>query len=267
MGHESYGSPEAWAAGPDLVYGALAEAALAQLPVFMAPQVRDPTPARVLDAGTGTGAFARALRRGGAAVVALDASLAMLRHHRDARPPALAGDLVALPLRDHCCDAAVAGFVLSHLHDPARGLAELIRVTRLGGTVLVTAFPAVTGTPSHPAKVAVDEVLASYRYRPPDWYAELKHAGEERVGSESGLSALATAAGLDAVRVDRVEVDLTGLGNATLVRWRLGMAQVAPWLRAQDRTRRDEIAHAARAALDPLPPAPLPMLVLRGTPP
>ncbi len=258
MNQSAYDSPAAWAAGPDVVYGALAWAALALLPGLAGT--------RVLDAGAGTGAFSRALRLSGADVVEVDTSFPMIRHDRATRPPAIVADITALPLRERCFDAAVAGFVLSHLDDPERGLSELVRVTRPGGTVLVNAFAAGPAVPGHPAKVAVDEVLARYAYRPPDWYAAIKSGGEERVGSVSGLSTLAAAAGLDCVRVDRLDVDLVGLGTDALVRWRLGMAQVAPWLQAQDRARRTEVALAAREALDALPPTPLPMLVLRGRP-
>ncbi len=258
MTSPDYDSPEEWAAGPDLVYGALAEAAVALLSV--------PPGSRVLDAGTGTGAVARALQRRGAEVVAVDASSSMLVHDAASRPPAAAGDLEALPIRSRCLHAAVAGFVLSHLADPRRGLAELARVTRPGGTVLATAFPAGPGTPTHPAKAAVDEVLTRYGYRPPDWYTDLKSTGEERVGTAAGLSLLATESGLDAASVERLEVDLTTLGNDALVRWRLGMAQVAPWLAAQHPDRSADIAAAVRDRLDAVPPTPLPMLVLRGIP-
>ena len=82
----------------------------------------------------------------------------------------------------------------------------------------------------------------------------------------TGLSTLAMAAGLDRVRLDRLDVDLEGLGTDALVRWRLSMAQVSPWLQAQDRARRTEVGLAVREALGALPPTPLLMLVLRGRP-
>ena len=140
----AYGSPRDWAAGPDLVYRALAEAAVKQLP---------PAPGSwAVDAGAGTAAFARQLRRRYVNVVELDISETMLRHDRAERPMAVVGDVTALPLCDGCADLTVAGFVLSHLDDAGRGLSELVRVTKPGGTVLATAFPAGSGAPSHPVK-------------------------------------------------------------------------------------------------------------------
>ena len=93
---------------------------------------------------------------------------------------AVVGDVTALPLCDGCADLTVAGFVLSHLDDAGRGLSELVRVTKPGGTVLATAFPAGSGAPSHPVKVVVDDVLSEYGYRAPDWYLALNPPGRSR---------------------------------------------------------------------------------------
>jgi ubiquinone/menaquinone biosynthesis C-methylase UbiE len=251
-----YDSPSAWSAGPDLVYGALAAAAMALLVL--------PGEALTLDAGAGTGAFARALRRAGATVVEVDTSAPMLRHDAAARPRRVVGDLTALPLREHCFDAAVAGFVLSHLPDPGRGLSELVRVTRPGGIVVATSFPAGPAVPGHPVKVAIDHVLTRYGYQPPDWYLALKTTGEARVGEQAALESLGAAAGLHHISVDQVSVDIDDIDDSALVRWRLGMAQVAPWVQAQEPARQADITDAAGQALEAIAPVPLPMLVLRG---
>jgi SAM-dependent methyltransferase len=260
MSPAPYDDPRAWADGPDQVFGRLAAAAadLLDLGVVAAEHL-------VLDAGTGTGAFARALGERGARVVAVDASPAMLSFRRAGRPPALAGDLCALPLRDGCVDAAVAAFVLSHLPDPVLALGELARVVRPGGPVLTTSFRGGPGTVSHPAKTAIDRVLDEFGYRPPGWYVTLKGAGEERVGAPAALLAVAERAGLARARVDEVDVALDGLDADALMRWRLGMAQVAPWLAALGEARRAEIRAAGRTALAGMSAAPLPMLVLRAT--
>ena len=143
------------------------------------------------------------------------------------------------------CRPTVAGFVLSHLDGAGRGLSELVRITKPGGTVLATAFPAGSGAPSHPAKVAVDDVLSGYGYRAPDWYLALKSAGEEQVGSRTALAELAAGVGLAGVTIDRLEVDICHLGVDALVGWRLGMAQVAPWLHDEPAERREQIRSAA----------------------
>jgi trans-aconitate methyltransferase len=248
-----YNAPEQWVAGPDLVYGELARAAVALLPPA----------ADVLDAGAGTGAVTRALLARGARVLAVDGSLPMLRRVPMAR--AVAADVCALPLASGCVDAAVAGFVLSHVADPVAALRELARVVQPGGTVLATAFPAGVDSPRHPAKAALDRVLDEHGYRTPGWYERLKTDGEPRVGGESQLERLASAAGLGDARVNSVDVPLAGLDAAALVRWRFGMPQVVPWLDALSTDERAALEHAGLAALDGQPPAPLPMLVLRGS--
>lgn len=257
MTDPAYGSAGAWAAGPDRVYRALAEAAMALIP--------DISGFLALDAGAGTAAVAAQLRRRGAAVVELDISEAMLRHDRAGRPMPVVGDATALPLRDGCVDLAVAGFVLSHLDDPGRGLAELVRVTRPGGIVLITAFPAGADVPGHPMKAAVDDVLRAYDYEPPQWYLELKSTGEERVGSRAALGELAAAVGLVDALAEQVDVDISTVSVDVLMRWRLGMAQVAPWLAAQAPDRQEDIRRSTRDALQAVPPTPLAMLVLKGS--
>jgi SAM-dependent methyltransferase len=256
-----YDSPAAWAAGPDRLYGELARVAVAGL-----PPPPPPAPAAVaLDAGTGTGAFARALSTRGYRVIATDVSVAMLAYHHNDRGPAVAADIAAIPLPDRCVDAAVAGFVLSHIPDPVRGLTELVRVTRAGGTVLATSFLAEPGMPTYPAKGAVDTVLTAYGYEPPAWYVALKGPGEENVGSVPAFAAVATAAGLPQACIERVSVDVGELGTGALVAWRLGMAHIAPWLATLDPQRRAELTADALTELDRVVLTPLPMLVLRAT--
>ena len=248
----SYVTAAQWAAGPDRIYRALAVAAVDLLP--------DLRGALVLDAGTGTGAAADALRMRGARVLPVDRSPDMLAFGDPALP--VVGDVTALPLRAGCVDGAVAAFVLNHLSEPLAGLAELRRVTRAGGPVLATTFP----TTPHPVKTAVDEVLAARGLRAPRWYVELR-AGVGRTGSAERLRALASAAGLSGVDVRLLRLDLAGRDPAVLVAWRLGMAQTAPWLATLDPAARDRVRDDAVAAVAALgPPPPLEMLALRATP-
>jgi demethylmenaquinone methyltransferase/2-methoxy-6-polyprenyl-1,4-benzoquinol methylase len=104
---------------------------------------------RVLDVCSGTGDLALEIRRRcGARVVATDFSPAMLRiGARKAARKKLgdtvrfqAGDTLRLPFRDGAFDACAAAFGLRNLFDPARGLAEMARVTRPGGRVVVLEF-------------------------------------------------------------------------------------------------------------------------------
>jgi SAM-dependent methyltransferase len=249
-----YLDADAWAAGPDLVYRRLAAATVDAVAGDLAGRL-------VLDAGAATGAVTHALRARGATAVAVDISAPML-----AKVPGLrvVGDAEGLPLRDGAVAAAVAGLLLSHVGDPVRVLREMARVTVVGGTVTVTAFPAEPGR--HPVKETVGRVLDAAGYRSPAWYAAFKTVGEPRVGTADRLVALAGRGGLPDVRVERRLVSLAGLGAAALAAWRLGMPPAAAWLSTVDPDRRADIARRAATALAPVAvdPPPLPLLVATG---
>ncbi|MBC7939437.1 MAG: class I SAM-dependent methyltransferase [Chitinophagaceae bacterium] len=94
-----------------------------------------------LDDGCGNGVFSEVLmsRQGPRSVVGADPSSAQLAFARQ-RPGAagvrfIEGDAQALPLPNTCVDAAVMALVLFFLPDPARGLQEMLRVVRPGGTI------------------------------------------------------------------------------------------------------------------------------------
>jgi malonyl-CoA O-methyltransferase len=94
--------------------------------------------ALVLDAGAGKGRFARALldRQPGARFVAMDISLAMLRCVSSDVAPC-AATLTALPFADASFDSAYAVESLEHAVDIERAVAELCRVVRPGGRIVV----------------------------------------------------------------------------------------------------------------------------------
>jgi ubiquinone/menaquinone biosynthesis C-methylase UbiE len=95
---------------------------------------------RALDAGTGAGALALALAPFVAEVVGVDVEPELLIRARE-RAPANAtfeeADATALPFPDGSFDLAGSVRTLHHIHRPELALAELARVTRLGGHVLV----------------------------------------------------------------------------------------------------------------------------------
>jgi ArsR family transcriptional regulator len=98
----------------------------------------------VADIGTGTGGMLPYLAEVAERIVAVDLSGEMLRRAR-ARADELGlgnvsferGELEALPLADGSVDAAFASLVLHHAPRPAAALAEMARVVRPGGVVVV----------------------------------------------------------------------------------------------------------------------------------
>ena len=104
----------------------------------------------VLDACTGTGDLALAFARAGARVVGADFTHEMLlradrkdrgRGERgDRRVCFVGGDTLCLPLGDGAVDVSTVAFGIRNVADRERGLAELARVVRSGGLVLVLEF-------------------------------------------------------------------------------------------------------------------------------
>ena len=95
---------------------------------------------RVLDAACGTGDFALAdLRAGAAQVTGVDFSERMLERARrkSAAVEWVQGDLLALPFPDAEFDAATVGFGVRNLADLELGLKELRRVLRPGGRLAI----------------------------------------------------------------------------------------------------------------------------------
>jgi demethylmenaquinone methyltransferase / 2-methoxy-6-polyprenyl-1,4-benzoquinol methylase len=97
----------------------------------------------VLDLAAGTGTSARAFSRAGARCVACDFSVGMLSV--GARRPAaglsfVAGDALTLPFRDGTFDVVTISFGLRNVADTDQALAELLRVTRPGGRLVICEF-------------------------------------------------------------------------------------------------------------------------------
>ncbi|BCY09062.1 class I SAM-dependent methyltransferase [Actinoplanes sp. L3-i22] len=95
-----------------------------------------------VDVGAGTGALAAALREAlrPERVIAVDISLGMLRaagRHDDRVLPVL-GDAADLPLPDRCAEVAGSATSVRFFDQPRRAAAELGRVLRPGGTVVLS---------------------------------------------------------------------------------------------------------------------------------
>lgn len=101
----------------------------------------------VLDLAAGTAVSTVELASSGAHCVAADFSLGMLKAgaHRDV--PKVAADALSLPFADDSFDAATISFGLRNVNDVPTALAELRRVLKPGGRLVVCEFSTPTFKP------------------------------------------------------------------------------------------------------------------------
>jgi ubiquinone/menaquinone biosynthesis C-methylase UbiE len=95
---------------------------------------------RALDVGTGTGAFAFALAPRVREMVGVDRDEAMVERARESAPgnvEFVVADGEQLPFDSFSFDLSVTARTLHHTARPELAIAELTRVTRPGGTILV----------------------------------------------------------------------------------------------------------------------------------
>jgi ubiquinone/menaquinone biosynthesis C-methylase UbiE len=95
----------------------------------------------ILDAGCGTGVFTRDIISSGSQVIGLDISFPMLRRARErsggVRFLPIWGDISTLPFREESFDKVVSITALEFIDDAKSAVAELFRVARRGGLVVV----------------------------------------------------------------------------------------------------------------------------------
>lgn len=124
---------------------------------------------RILDLAAGTGASSVALARSGAEVVAADFSPGMIAEGRRRHGAGSAGggirnlsfveaDATALPFGDDEFDAVTISFGLRNVNDPKKALAEMLRVTKPGGRLVVCEF-------SHPPSRSFEGLYRFYNDR------------------------------------------------------------------------------------------------------
>jgi SAM-dependent methyltransferase len=147
---------------------------------------------RALDVGTGVGSLAFALARFVSEVVAVDVSTERLKvAARDA--PAnvsfLEADAIALPFERGSFDLSCTSRTLHHVRRPELVVAELVRVTRLGGHVLVV------------DQLAPADPLAAIEL---DRFERVRDASHTRLLPDGDLRALFEANGLVLMREERV---------------------------------------------------------------
>jgi SAM-dependent methyltransferase len=124
--------------------------------------------ATVLDIGCGTGEDALILAQAVGStgrVLAVDLSQTMLREAREKRANAsgaidvACATVLALPFGNASCDRCRADRVLQHVADPARAVAEMTRVLRPGGILLVCDTDWDTLVVDHPSRDTTRRVL------------------------------------------------------------------------------------------------------------
>ena len=94
---------------------------------------------QLLDVGCGTGWFSQCAVQRGAYVTSLDIGLSLLQQTRaKADTDLVAADACALPFRTGMFDVVVSSECIEHTLDPRLAAAEICRVTRPGGLVLIT---------------------------------------------------------------------------------------------------------------------------------
>lgn len=117
----------------------------------------------VLDVAAGTGTSSRAFTAAGARCVACDFSLGMLRagasNPRPARRVAfVAGDALTLPFADETFEVVTISFGLRNVADAGAALAEMLRVTKAGGRLVICEF---SHLPLKPLDIVYQRYLAT----------------------------------------------------------------------------------------------------------
>ena len=205
----------------------------------------------LLDVAAGAGGAALAAAGQGARVVAVDASPAMVARIAaraasqidQGRVEAWLADASALPFPAASFGAALSSFGVVLMPDPGRGMAELRRVLRAGGRVVI-----VTWTEPHRYEAAarLRDAVTAVRGAPPplgDLPAQLRFTDPDR------LRALLADAGFTSIRVERVEAALHAPSAASLA-GSLGFAPGMAALLASLGQDRDPVLRRFQVALE-----------------
>jgi len=158
----------------------------------------------VLDVGCGTGRWTFEAMASGRRVVGLDPSAAMLAVARERTPEAalVRGRAEALPFPSARFGAVLCVYVVHHLDDPARFVAESARVLAAGGTLSVVALAPHDGQD------------AWYLY---DYFDGMREADAARYPTTATIQGWMAAAGLEDVRVEiAARIEGTAGGAAVL---------------------------------------------------
>jgi demethylmenaquinone methyltransferase / 2-methoxy-6-polyprenyl-1,4-benzoquinol methylase len=198
---------------------------------FVAATVAARPGERVLDLAAGTGTSSRTFTTAGAYCVACDFSLGMLQvgarraasrgGQGEGQVRFAAGDALRLPFRDRAFDAVTISFGLRNVADPDAAMAEMLRVTRPGGRLVICEF-------GHLARERLD-----------DWYGRYLGAFLPAVARRLSPSAGAYSYLAESIREWPQAPELArriGVAGWSAIRWRnltLGVVTVHVALRPE----------------------------------
>jgi SAM-dependent methyltransferase len=154
------------------------------LPRWIVEQIPWDGTERVVDVGCGTGAYTEAAQQRSRYYVAADLSMGMLRALPFPNLPRVNLDAQSLPLADNSADVILANFMLYHVPDIERAVADFARVLRPGGRLL-----AATNSDHTMSEIPALGAVAAHRLGLPD----LPMLPQTRLtfNLENGLSPLA----------------------------------------------------------------------------
>ncbi len=205
---------------------------------------------RVLDVATGPGYVAEHAAARGARVVGVDLAEGMLELacQRLQGVELLRADAEELPFDDGCFDAVVGGFVINHLPDPRRALAEAARVLVSGGRVAFS----VWDSPERMRVIGV--VMEAVEAADANRRSVVPGGGPDpyRFAEDGEFEALLESVGLVGVAVKTVELTHRVAGTEDLLQGFLGSSvRTAACLRAQDAGARRSTMSALERAVEP----------------
>ncbi len=184
-------------------------------------QTVDPNPGDlVLDIAAGTGTSSEPFADAGVHVVPADFSLGMLRVGNRRRPDLAftAADALRLPFADGSFDAVTMSFGLRNVVGTSEALAEFLRVTKPGGSLVICEF-------SHPRNKLFRTVYSKYLMRSlpsiarkvssnPDSYVYLAES-IQAWPDQAGMASLISAAGWQSVAYRNLSGGIVALHRAT----------------------------------------------------
>jgi SAM-dependent methyltransferase len=189
-------------------------------------ELLEPIPGkRYLDIGVGTGGDAIELvRRHGVEVVGVDSSAAMVAEARwRGLAQAMVGDARALPFDAALFDGAWSDRTFQHLAEPGEALAEMVRVVRPGGLVVVADPDYGTQVVNIPDQELADRVLR-FRAGVGNW--RLSHQ-MRRLFVEAGLANVHTEAAPVVITEPTALDDALGLRSWAGLAAKQGMLELA----------------------------------------